>query len=181
MLSSKILLLISSLCFSMILLRWEREDQPSIKSLETQLTNLQRQLQGFDSLKNDLIRHEIAIGWDNQHLSELKDRRAELSSSLAHMSEAFKRGASNMKGSNQEMARALEALHSHHVKLREEDMITINHLEEESVNAHARAKREHEEMIALKDILGEMEQLLDAQKSSTVSREGLRGPRSTNQ
>lgn len=92
MLGSKVLLLIPCLCFGVIVLKWKQSGEPSIASLEMQLSNLQRQLQGFDKLKEDYVREEIELGWDRQHLTELKDRRAELSNSLAQMSDAFKEG-----------------------------------------------------------------------------------------
>ena len=171
MLSSKLLLL--TLCFGVVLTRWERNNA-SIESLEVQITNLQRQLQGYDELKEKIDRDEIAIGWNNQHVSELNDRREELSSSLAHMSEAFKRGAHNLKDNNKEMSRALSALHDHNVKLREQDMQTIHQLEEESVNAHVKVNHEHAENVVLKEILDDMRSLLNKAAGGS-GKERLRG------
>jgi DNA repair exonuclease SbcCD ATPase subunit len=175
MLGSKVLLLIPCLCFGVIVLKWKQSGEPSIASLEMQLSNLQRQLQGFDKLKEDYVREEIELGWDRQHLTELKDRRAELSNSLAQMSDAFKEGARNLRDNNSEMARALAAMHAHNVKMRTNDMKTIQHLKDEAAIVHEKVHHEREENADLKEILGEIRSLLDIEKANAVTQEGLRG------
>jgi chromosome segregation ATPase len=180
MLNSKLLLLIPCFCFGIIVLKWEQRGEPSIASLEMQLTNIQRQLQGFDRLKEDYIREEIELGWEKQHLTELKDRRAELSTSLAHMSDTFKKNARNLEDNNSEMARALAAMHEHNMKMKENDMKTIQHLKKEAAIVHEKVDHERDENSDLKEILDEIRSLLDIQKANAVTNEGLRGSPKSN-
>lgn len=175
MLSSKLLLLIPCLCFGVILNRWESNDKPSTKDLKLQLTNLQRQLKDFESLKEDYVRDKIEEVWGNQHLSELKDRRATLSDSLAHMSEAFKHSAGALKDSNKHMSDYVSSIMQHNSEMREQDVKIVHQLEEQSAKVHEQVDHELEEHAVLKEILDEMRHLLDVQKSNDATREGLRG------
>ena len=182
MLNSKFFLLfVSCLCIGCVFVARESRDDPTIKTLELQLKDLHRQLEGLDEIREDLIRDEIEEGWNKQHLAELKDRRAELSSNLKHMSETFKESANNLKDNNKEMARYLAAMHEHNTKLREKEALVVHQLDEESSKAHEKVHLEHEENAALKEILSEMRQLLDIEKSKAVTREGIRGAQNSEQ
>lgn len=172
MLNSKILLLIPCCLFGALLIRRERGD-PSIRFLKMQITNLQRQLQGYDDLKREYERDEIEIGWANQHLSELRDRKAEISNSLTRGTETLKEYSSGLNASNKQMARYLSALHEYNIQTREKEMQEIHRLEQESISAHRKANHAHAENMVLKEILVEMQSLLDVEKTDVFSADAM--------
>jgi hypothetical protein len=43
--------------------------------LAAQLRSLHQQLQGFDELKEEFVRHGIELGWEEQHLEEIEDQK----------------------------------------------------------------------------------------------------------
>lgn len=140
-----------------------------------QRTGLQRQLQGYGDLKEEYVRDEIELRWDRQHLAELNDRRTALSKSLMHMSESFERDTDGLKKSNEHMARHLAALQEHGDEAKNKDLQIIHQIEEQTADAHRRANHEHAENMVLKEILSEMQSLLDIENAKTVTTEKLRG------
>jgi DNA anti-recombination protein RmuC len=86
MMSTKLLLLIPCLCVGAISLRWINKDS-SIKPLKAQLADLQQQLQGFDELKEEFVRHRIELSWEEQHLTEIEDQKKQLQTNIIHMAE----------------------------------------------------------------------------------------------
>ena len=173
MLSSKLLLL--TLCLCVLLLRWKINYEPSITALEMQRTGLQRQLQGYGDLKEEYVRNEIELRWDRQHLAELNDRRTALRKSLMHMSESFERDTDGLKKSNEHMARHLAALQERSDEAKNKDLQIIHQIEEQTADAHRRANHEHAENMVLKEILSEMQSLLDIENAKAVTKEKLRG------
>ena len=171
MFSSKALLLFPCLCFCVILYRWESSDE----DLKLQLTSLRRQLEDFDNLKEEYIRDLIEETWDSQHLSELDDRRATLSGSLAQMSEAFKHSAGALKENNKHMSENLSSIMKHNSEMREQDAQIVHQLEAQSREVHEQVNQKLEVHAALKEILDEMRHLLDVQESNDAKREGVRG------
>eukprot|EP00956_Cyclotella_meneghiniana_P023770 scaffold46878_cov72-Cyclotella_meneghiniana.AAC.1 len=132
MFSSKALLLFPCLCFCVILYRWESSDE----DLKLQLTSLRRQLQDFDNLKEEYIRDLIEETWDSQRLSELDDRRATLSGSLAQMSEAYKHSAGALKENNKHMSENLSSMMQRNSETREQDAQIVHQLEAQSREVH---------------------------------------------
>ena len=167
-------ILIPCLCLGVILMTWERGD-PSILDLEIQIRTLQRQLQGYDKLKEEYDRDKIEIGWDLQHMEELKERKYEISNSLTRMTETFKNKESSLKEGNEQMARYLAALHEHNAQSKKKDMQTLQRLKEESDSAHRKANHEHAENMVLKEILREMQSLLDIEKANVFTQDRIRG------
>eukprot|EP00804_Cyclotella_cryptica_P004191 CCRYP_014554-RA/>CCRYP_014554-RA protein AED:0.35 eAED:0.35 QI:0/-1/0/1/-1/1/1/0/179 len=167
------LFLIPFLLFAIVLLGWGTSllsfNEPSLASLQKQILNLQRDLRGFDKMKEEYVREEIEIIWDKQHLLELNDQQSELNTNLSHLTESFKQEASALRDNRHQMDRALSALHDSNDQMRSQDMEVLRRLDEESGKAHEKMHEEHQEHVVLEDILGEMRQLLDIQRS------GLRG------
>jgi len=168
MMSSKVLLA-PCLIFAVLILGWSTSllsfDEPSLGTLQNQIQNLQRDLRGFDKMKDEYIREEIEIVWDKQHLLELNEQQSELNRDLSHLSESFEQEASALRDNQRQMNRALSALHESNDKMRAQDMEVLKRLDEESGKAQEKMHEEHQEHVVLQDILGEMRQLLDVQRS----------------
>lgn len=166
--SSK-LLFAPCLVFAVLILGWSTSllssDEPSLATLQNQIRNLQRDLRGFDKMKDEYIREEIEIIWDKQHLHELNEQQSELTRDLSHLSQSFEQESSALRDNQRQMNRALSALHESNDKMRGRDMEVLKRLDEESGKAQEKMHQEHEEHVVLEDILGEMRQLLDIQRS----------------
>ncbi|KAL7490079.1 hypothetical protein ACHAW6_015806 [Cyclotella cf. meneghiniana] len=166
--SSK-LLFAPCLVFAVLILGWSTSllssDEPSLATLQNQIRNLQRDLWGFDKMKDEYIREEIEITWDKQHLHELNEQQSELTRDLSHLSQSFEQEASALRDNQRQMNRALSALHESNDKMRSRDMEVLKRLDEESGKAQEKMHQEHEEHVVLQDILGEMRQLLDIHRS----------------
>ncbi|KAL7482395.1 hypothetical protein ACHAW6_008069 [Cyclotella cf. meneghiniana] len=177
--SSSKLLLAPCVVFALIVLGWSTSllsfDEPSVASLQNQINNLQRDLQGFDKMKEEYIHEEIELAWEKQHLSELNEQQSELNSGLSHLTESFKQEVSAQRDNQRQISRALSSLHESNQKMRARDMRVLRELNEESLKAHGKLNEEHQEYVVLNDVLGEMRQLLEIQRS------GIRGaPKSLN-
>ena len=88
--STSKLLFAPCLLFAVILIGWSTSlfsNEPSIRSLENQVSNLRRKLQGYEDMKEQNIRDGIEIIWDQQHLHEVKEQEAELTSNVERLTQ----------------------------------------------------------------------------------------------
>ncbi|KAL3777534.1 hypothetical protein ACHAWO_005953 [Cyclotella atomus] len=147
----KLLLFIPCLCFGAITLRWVKED-PSIKSLKTQLADLQQQLQGFDELKKEVERHRIELGWGKQHVLEIEGRKNELNRKIVRMSDDI----NDFKHDSAQMERWLSALQQQNERVKQNDSKRIQHLQEDFSANRKRVKDAQKNNATLREILDEL-------------------------
>jgi chromosome segregation ATPase len=159
--SSKLLLLIPCLCFGVICLRWVNDDS-SIKPLKAQLADLQQQLQGFEELKEEFVRHRIELSWEEQHLAEIEDQRQDLHTKIVHIAE----GVDESKHEQMLNERWLSAWNDK-VKGKDAEMVR-QQLEESLAFEKVKVNEAREKNAALRGLLRELRILLSDDKTNAI-------------
>jgi hypothetical protein len=119
-------------------------------------------------MKEEYIRDEIELSWDQQHLKQLNEQQAQLNGGLVQMAESFKQESIALRNNQKEMNKALSELRASNYRKREQDMDLLRQLSEESAKVHQKEDYEHRQNLVLKDILGEMKLLLNVDKEKRL-------------
>jgi hypothetical protein len=153
------LLFFPCLLFVIVLVGWSAE-LISTRSLEEQIAGLRRELEGYDEMKEQLIRNEIELSWDRQHLQELKNRESEINSSIEMMTEVHEQIENAMREKNEDYVNYRFRMEEKMDTVRQQNREALMRLEEQRQNARLAADQEHEFNIVLHDILDELRELL---------------------
>ena len=141
-------------------------NEPNIRALENQISNLRRELVGYEEMKDHHMRDEIELSWDQQHLRELHEQEEAVIRNVERMTETHEKKTRHLRSNHEEMNRAILSTQENNDRMRQQDSEMLTRLGKEATRAEEKALEEHEFNLVLNDILDEMRYLLNVQEQN---------------
>jgi hypothetical protein len=163
------LLFAPCLLFAIIIVGWSTSlmsNEPNIRALENQISNLRRELVGYEEMKDHHMRDEIELSWDQQHLRELHEQEEAVIRNVERMTETHEKKTRHLRSNHEEMNRAILSTQENNDRMRQQDSEMLTRLGKEATRAEEKALEEHEFNLVLNDILDEMRYLLNVQEQN---------------
>lgn len=150
--------------FGFLILNSHNSSMPSPHVLLEQLSQLNRDLISFESLKQQYVEDEIQLGWDNQRISELEHNIQSMRTGFETSAHFFLQQKHALQEGNKQLQRAISDSSLFNDEQREHKTMNMSKVSEELAKAHDHFNREQSENFALKKMLADMQEEIEKEK-----------------